>query len=49
MMLHTIALVVSLGSTVAVAQEPKVETVTPTAPIAAVTLYQGRAMVSRVA
>ncbi len=49
MMLHTIALVVSLGSTVALAQEPKVETVTPTAPIAAVTLYQGRAMVSRVA
>jgi len=48
-MLHAATFILSLTASIAFAQEPKLETLTPTAPIGEVTLYQGRAMVSRMA
>ena len=48
-MLHAATFILSLTASIALAQEPKLETLTPTAPIGEVTLYQGRAMVSRMA
>jgi len=48
-MLHVATFILSLTASVALAQEPKLESLTPTAPIGEVTLYQGRAMVSRMA
>ncbi|MBM4111367.1 MAG: mucoidy inhibitor MuiA family protein [Phycisphaerae bacterium] len=48
-MLHGATIILSLTASIAFAQEPKVETLTPTAPIGEVTLYQGRAMISRMA
>jgi uncharacterized protein (TIGR02231 family) len=48
-MLHAATFILSLTASIALAQEPKLESLSPTAPIGEVTLYQGRAMVSRMA